>query len=171
MSDDAELLRRYAKNGSEAAFAELVGRHLTAGLIRWRCDGWAEGDAHRAQDVTQKVFIDLARKAGALSRRPVLAGWLYRSAQFAAVDLMRSEWRRRQVREREARAITDLSPDPGAAIDWTLHPALIRLWQLKEGDAGTPFLLRFAEERPFAEIGAASPRPWTLPGAWVERVE
>ena len=33
MIEDAELLRRYAEEGSEEAFAELVQRHLGLGLV------------------------------------------------------------------------------------------------------------------------------------------
>ena len=153
MPDDAELLRRYADSGSEAAFAELVRRHLK--LVYSVALRRMGGDTHRAQDVSQKVFIDLARKAGDLSGRPVLVGWLYRSAQFAARDLMRSEWRR-QAREREAQALLDLSADNGVAVDWNaLHPVLDKaMGVLTESDRDA-VLLRFAEERPFAQIGAA----------------
>ena len=64
MSDDSELLRRYAEARSQDAFAELVQRHLT--LVYSTALRQAGGDAHLAQDVTQMVFTDLARKAAAL---------------------------------------------------------------------------------------------------------
>lgn len=75
MSDDAELLRRYADSGAEEAFAEFVRRHLplvyTAALRRTR------GDAHAASDIAQQVFINVARQARTLARHPRLLGWLY----------------------------------------------------------------------------------------------
>lgn len=86
MNDESELLRRYADERAEAAFAEIVRRRIELVYsVAWR----HTRDAHRAEDVTQAVFTALARKAMELSRRPVLVGWLYRSAQFAASDAVR----------------------------------------------------------------------------------
>ncbi len=98
MMEDAELLRRYAEEHSETAFAELVRRRvdLVYSVARRQCGG----DGHLAEEVTQRVFVDLARKAKALAGRTVISGWLYRSAQFAASDAVRSE-RRRRAREQE----------------------------------------------------------------------
>jgi DNA-directed RNA polymerase specialized sigma24 family protein len=92
MDTDAELLRRYTDTGSQEAFAELVQRHLTfvyAAALRQ-----VGGSAHRAEDVTQAVFVALARKADSLARRPELVGWLYTSTHFAAAKLKRAEQRR-----------------------------------------------------------------------------
>ena len=71
MSDDAELLRRYADTRSEPAFAALVERHL--GLVYAAALRRLNGDTHRATDVAQTVFIALARHAADLALRPVLA--------------------------------------------------------------------------------------------------
>src|SRR5258705_3286557 len=98
MIDDAELLRQYAEGGSDAAFAELVRRNLDLVYIAALR---LVGDEHRAKDVAQSVFIDLARKAGALRRHPALVSWLYTSTRYAALKTLRSE-QRRQVREQEA---------------------------------------------------------------------
>ena len=97
MFDDHQLLRRYANDCCEAAFAELVSRYVN--LVYSAALRRAGGDAHLAQDVAQLVFTDLARKARTLSREIVLAGWLHRATRFAAAQLIRGE-RRRQRRER-----------------------------------------------------------------------
>src|SRR6266516_1912148 len=73
--NDSELLRRYAENGCETAFTELVKRHLD--LVYSAALRQVGGDAHLAQDVAQTVFVDLARKASSISARSVLTGWLY----------------------------------------------------------------------------------------------
>ena len=51
MSEDAELLRRYAVEHSEAAFTELIQRHVN--LVYSAALRLVNGDVHRAQDVTQ----------------------------------------------------------------------------------------------------------------------
>ena len=76
MTDDAQLLRRYVEEGSEPAFRELVDRQIH--LVYSTARRIVAGDSHLAQDVTQTVFADLARKAALLSRVKVLSGWLYR---------------------------------------------------------------------------------------------
>src|ERR1700722_4312114 len=102
MTPDGELLRRYAEAGSEAAFAELVQRYVD--LVYSAALRQVNGDAHLAQDVSQAVFTDLARKAAALSRHEVLTGWLYTGTHFAATKAVRSESRRR-THEQGARAM------------------------------------------------------------------
>lgn len=72
-ADDMDLVRDFAANGSEAAFATLVGRHVnlvySAALRRL-------GNTHDAGEVAQAVFIILAKKAGSLRRGTILSGWL-----------------------------------------------------------------------------------------------
>src|SRR5450631_185785 len=87
--DDRELLRRYAAEKSEAAFAELVRRHLD--LVYSAALRHLAGDTHLAQDVAQSVFTDLARKAPSLTGRAALAGWLYLGAHHAAAQAVRGE--------------------------------------------------------------------------------
>src|SRR4051812_22360133 len=92
--DDQQLLARYAHEGSQEAFAELVRRHLSlvysAALRQVRASQLAE-------DIAQMVFANLARKAKSLPGHVVLAGWLHRDTRFTALDILRAE-RRRQTR-------------------------------------------------------------------------
>ena len=150
MMDDATLLRRYAQNRSEADFAELVRRHLN--LVYSAALRQVNGDTHLAQDVTQLVFADLARKASALAGHRVLAGWLFTSTRFAAAKLVRGEQRRR-IREQEAELMP--SPDPSDSLDWErVRPVLDEaLAELNEQDREA-ILLRYLEGRDFAQVGA-----------------
>jgi RNA polymerase sigma factor (sigma-70 family) len=151
MTPDAELLRCYAEKGSEEAFAELVKRYLN--LVYSAALRQVNGDTHVAQDVTQTVFADLARKATALSQRQVLAGWLYTSTHFAAAKVVRTE-RRRQTHEQEAHAMEELLRSPSSGSNWeTLRPVLDKVMhELKESDRNA-ILMRYFENRQLADIG------------------
>src|ERR1700689_872635 len=98
MNDDMALLREFARSGSAHAFETLVARHIhlvhSAALRQVR-------DPHLAEEITQAVFIILARKAGALAEKTILSGWLYRTAQYASADALKMQ-RRRHRREQEA---------------------------------------------------------------------
>src|SRR5438105_2452180 len=98
MSEDAKLLQTYVATNSEEAFSELVRRNLDlvyATALRH------VGDPHRAEDVAQSVFIDLARKAKSLRGHPTLVSWLYLSTRYSALKSVRTQ-QRRQAREEEA---------------------------------------------------------------------
>lgn len=156
MNDDITWLRRYAEEGDGAAFAELVRRHVS--LVYHAALRQTAGDAALAEDVTQLVFADLARKAPSLLGRPVLTGWLYTSTRFAALKARRTELRRRQ-REQEAYAMNTLNGDghPQPADAWErLRPVIDEaLHTLDERDREA-VLLRFFEGCSFAAIGAQS---------------
>ena len=150
MTPDSELLRHFAKTNSEDAFAELVKRHVN--LVYSAALRQVGGDAHLAQDVAQTVFTDLARKASSLSRRETLTGWLYTSAHFAAAKIARTENRRR---DREEKFMREPIHETAPEADWEkLRPMLDEVMhELKETDREA-ILLRYFENRQFAEVGA-----------------
>jgi RNA polymerase sigma factor (sigma-70 family) len=150
MTTDAELLRQVAATRSEAAFAELVQRHVN--LVYTAALRQVNGDEHFAKDVAQMVFADLARKAGSLARRETLTGWLYTSAHFAAAKIVRGENRRRDREEKFMREpISETAPD----ADWEkLRPTLDdAMHELNETDREA-ILLRYFENRQFVQVGA-----------------
>lgn len=156
MTSDSELLRRFAKTNSQDAFGELVKRHLN--LVYSAALRKTNGDEHLAKDVAQTVFADLARKANSLSRRENLSGWLYTSAHFAASKMIRGENRRRDREEkfmRENESSAGVSPANEIEADWQkIRPALDdAMHELKESDRDA-ILLRYFENRQFAEVGA-----------------
>jgi DNA-directed RNA polymerase specialized sigma24 family protein len=72
MTDHRTLLADYVAHGSEDAFRELVARYVD--LVYSTALRLVNGDTHRAEDVTQMVFADLARQADALSKGVMLGG-------------------------------------------------------------------------------------------------
>lgn len=148
--NDSDLLRDYAENGSESAFAELVNRHI--GLV-YSVALRVVVDPHLAEDVTQATFAILARAARPLASRAFLSSWLHRTASNQAAKLVRGEMRRR-AREREAYAmqIVPVEADP---VWKQIAPMLdAALNKLAEGDRAV-ILLRFFEKKTAADIAAA----------------
>jgi RNA polymerase sigma factor (sigma-70 family) len=147
--DDAQLLRRYVQEHSEQAFTALVQRHVN--LVYFAALRRVDGDHHLADDVTQRVFGDLARKASSLTDRSTLAGWLYTSTRFAAAQAVRSEQRRRR-HEQEAHVMREI--DSTSDGNWEqLRPIIDEaLDELNERDREV-VLLRYFENRPLAEVG------------------
>lgn len=150
-NEDMALVRAYASEQSEPAFATLVSRHV--GLVHSAALRQLN-DAHLAQDVTQAVFIILARKAGSLRPDTVLSGWLYRTTRFACADVLKRQLRR-QRREQEAYmdAITEqAAPDPAwLQLSPVLDEAMARLRD-KDRDA---LVLRFFENKSLKEVAAS----------------
>jgi|CZKI01.1.fsa_nt_gi RNA polymerase sigma factor (sigma-70 family) len=151
MTDDAELLRRYAAERSEAAIAELVRRHVD--LVYSAALRQMAGDHHRAQEVTQMVFTDLARKAGALVRHPTLPAWLHRGSCLAALSVRRREGRRMRY-ERAAAQEAAIAGAENEAILWeNVRPVLDEeINRLNKFDRQA-ILLRFFANRPFGDVG------------------
>ena len=148
MTDDRQLLARYLNEGSQDAFAELVTRHVnfvySAALRQVR-------SSQLAEDVTQLVFCNLARKAATLGEHVVLAGWLHRDTRFTALDMLRAE-SRRQAREQEAMSMNPPGPDPDP--DWEqLRPLLDEMLDEMDPADRDALLLRFFEKRSHKEIG------------------
>src|SRR4051794_39301038 len=108
-AESIELWRAYRETRSEPAFHELVERYIN--LVYSTALRRVGGDSHRAEDVAQIVFTDLARKATGLPESLMLGGWLHRHTCFVASTLMRSELRR-QNREQEAAQMNAAAAEP-----------------------------------------------------------
>lgn len=150
MTDDATLLRRYATDRAEDAFAELVRRHLP--LVYSAAVRRLGGDTHRAEDVTQVVFCTVARDANRLAAHAGLTGWLYTATRNAVIDVVRSDARRR-TREQAAHAAQEIASDGEATLDWSgLRPVLDAALDELPDDDRTAVLLRYFADRSYAEI-------------------
>ena len=123
MHTDNQLLAAYAEEGSELAFQDLVRRHLNMvyGAALREC----HGDNAGAEDISQAVFTELAKRARDLRSHPALAGWLYTCVRrMAAANLRRSE-HRRQRREEQALLMNEaLAPTPTDQLWQEVRPWL-----------------------------------------------
>jgi RNA polymerase sigma factor (sigma-70 family) len=151
MTETQELLARFVRDGSEPAFRELVCRYVD--LVYSTAIRLVEGDAHRAQDVAQVVFADLARMAGKLSAGTTLGGWLHRHTCFVARTVMRGE-RRRLARERQAVEMNALN-DQTESVLARIAPILDEAIQELGVDDRDVILLRFFERRNLRSVGEA----------------
>src|SRR2546426_2789297 len=108
-------------------------------------------DSHLAEDVTQGVFVALAKNFAQLADRPVLSGWLHRTAQNIAAQTVRTDVRRR-AREQEAAVMNDLlSAEPDVVWE-NIAPHLdAALGELSEPDRDA-LLLRYFERKSAHEI-------------------
>lgn len=151
MNDDMDLVRQYARQNSEAAFATLVSRHIhlvySVALRQVR-------DPDLAQDITQTVFVILARKAGSLGAKTVVSGWLYRTTRFVAAKALTLR-RRRHEREQEAFMRAQLTQPDSETDAWNEIAPLLEtaMGQLGEADHNA-LVLRFFQNRPFKEVSA-----------------
>jgi RNA polymerase sigma factor (sigma-70 family) len=148
--DDIELLAQYARDNSEAAFATLVTRHVN---LVYSTALRSAGNPHAAEEITQAVFIILARKARSLSPRTILSGWLYQTARLTAANFLRAEIRR-QHREQEAymqSLLNEPEPDVWPQIAPLLDAAMTGLGE-KDRNA---IVLRFFENKSLGEVGSA----------------
>lgn len=148
--DDREILRQYVERQSEQAFAELVARHVNmvyAAALR------LVRESHLAQDVSQSVFMELAKKARTVREGNALSGWLYRTTCCVAANVVRTDHRRRQ-RENEAVNRAQLDSDAGTAGS-VIAPLLDdAMQQLNEAEQNA-VVLRFFEGKSLREVGLA----------------
>jgi len=145
---DRQLLESYARNGSEDAFAEIVRRHLnlvfSAALRQVR-------HPQLAEEITQSVFVDLARQASKLATNTILSAWLYQVTRRTAIDVIRRE-SRRQLREQVAHELNAMN---ASDTDWTqIEPLLEEGMDTLEEKERAALLLRYFERKSLAEVGA-----------------
>ncbi len=147
--DDWQLLRRFVEHDSQEAFAALTKRYL--GLVYSVCRREL-ADAETAEDVTQAVFLILARKAPSLRRNVVLSGWLFQTARFAAKNARTRAQRRAAYELKAAELIQQQVTGEDAA--WAeIEPVLNQsLAALREGERES-VLLRFFQGMSFVETG------------------
>jgi hypothetical protein len=81
---DMDLLRQYADGNSDAAFATLVSRHVD---LVFSADLRKTGNPHATEEITQAVFIILAKKAGRIVDRTILRDGEVTSRSQSLIDV------------------------------------------------------------------------------------
>lgn len=166
MTNDAELLRRFAAENDQAAFATLVQRHIA--FAHAAAQRQCHGNAQLAADVTQQVFLDVSRRAARLARHPAFLAWLHTATRLAAMNLLRSE-ARRHARESRA-ALENVRNASDTPLDWaSVRPVIDEvLAELKERERAA-LLLRFFQAKSLAEVGACLQLSETAARSCVDR--
>ena len=144
---DLELLKRYARDHAEDAFAEIVRHHLdlvhSAAFRQVR-------SLQMAEEVAQSVFTDLARNAHRLSPDTILTAWLYQVTRRTAIDVVRRE-ARRQLREQIA---TEMDAMNATTADWMhIEPLLDEAMSALDETDRAAVLLRYFENKSLREVG------------------
>lgn len=156
--DDIELLADYCEHNSEQAFAALVSRYVN---LVYSVAMRQVGKPDQAQEITQAVFIILAKKAHRLPKRTVLPGWLYEASRLTALGFRRTEMRRvRREHESYMQSLLIETKDgvsPGLAPaeeSWReIAPHLdAAMSTLSETDRNA-IVLRFFENKSLTEVG------------------
>jgi len=147
-ASDQQLLREYRECQSESAFGELVRRHVD---LVYSVARRILHDASLAEDATQSVFLALAQNASKLADRPVLTGWLHRTARNIAAATIRSDVRRR-AREQQTAVMKEILGDEPGAIWEQIAPHLdAAVAQLNDADRDA-LLLRFFHRKSANQI-------------------
>ena len=152
--DDSSLLNAFVKGGDERAFRDLVARHVDLVYASARRQ---VRDSHLAEDVTQAVFILLARKADRVKSAAALPAWLVATARYVARDLIRAEARRRR-RETQAANMMPMVSDESHALQRD-QAALVddALARLREPDR-VLVTLRYLKGMSITEVAATAGR-------------
>lgn len=144
------LLRQYAENQSDGAFAALVTRHIN---LVYSVALRHVGNPHNAEEITQAVFVILAKKAPSLRHDKALSSWLFQVTRLTASNFIRSETRRHH-REEEAYMQSVLEED-GTEVWPRIAPLLdTAVANLREKDRQA-IVLRFYDGRNLREVGLA----------------
>lgn len=149
MNTPQDNLVRYVEQGSREALEELARGHVD---LVYSAALRQTGDASLAEDVTQAVFLVLAKKASTIREKEALGGWLLTVTRHVSVNAMKKEIRQRHY-ERAAAKPESVAQEAAA---WEMASPLLdeAMSKLPVGDRDA-VVMRFFEDRSFVEIGQA----------------
>ncbi len=159
-----DLLDRW-KRRDDAAFAALVDRFQGA-LLRYARAVIGNADAFCAADVVQEVFLKLARvppslpeeaRGDARREESILTSWLFRVTRSSAMDLIRSETRRK-VREEQSAAPESAPPAPSQAEHRDTRRLVEAGIERLPADQRDVLVLRLLDHKSYREIAEITGR-------------
>ncbi len=147
---DIQLIRQFAENNDQVAFAQLVERYVD---IAYSAAITCLGKDDLAHDACQLTFVELSKKARHLPEKVKLGGWIYITARNLSRKIQRTEIRRQQ---REQKYVDQMETQPKTEADWSrlapdIHEALERLKDTER----EAIILRYFQGKSLAEVGDA----------------
>ena len=152
--DFSELLRKHVADPAKGrAFGQIV-EHWQS--MVYHSAYRRSGDATIAEDVVQKVFTILARKARAVSRHSSPLSWLFQTTKLETLHAMRGAQRRQRKHDALSKAELNepSSSNHMSELKSTLDQALDRLSDVDR----ELVLLKFYEGRTYSEISKTTGR-------------
>ncbi|MBL7162393.1 MAG: RNA polymerase sigma factor [Anaerolineales bacterium] len=134
-----------AQQGNQAAFGELYDHYLTK-VYRRVCALVPETDV---EDVTQEIFISVARSIGGFRGRSSFSTWIYRITKRRVADYYRKRERQVEQVELEKASQTPSENSLGNTADALLLQQALRALPESHRDI---ILLRLADGLPFQEV-------------------
>jgi RNA polymerase sigma factor (sigma-70 family) len=148
---DAQLLEAWVRHQRQADFTEIVRRHL--GLVQGIARRQLDHD--QAEDIAQRVFAILARKAHSLTDIRSLGAWLHRVTLLQCRSAVRTRIRDR--RNQEAAMETARIADARDPLADALPHLDAAIGDLPESDREL-ILLRYSEGLTFSEAAKRTGR-------------
>jgi RNA polymerase sigma factor (sigma-70 family) len=150
--NDFALLQAFVRRGEQAAFAELVQRHLDLVYATAFHKVLEQG---AAQEIAQNVFLVLSRKAWQFALEDSLPSWLHKTTLLKTKEWLRGELRRRRREQTAVELGTTMNAPEDQPALRTLVPLLDEaLLSLREKERAA-LLLRFYEKQSLRQVGAA----------------
>jgi RNA polymerase sigma factor (sigma-70 family) len=150
--DDLQLVEDFVKNGSQAAFNEIVERHSQ--MVHSVCSRILNGQTQEAEDAAQGVFLILLKKAPRLNKKIALGGWLYKTAVLVARQQRRKHkvWKKRE--EEATQMMADLNYYNSADLrHWTeIRPHIDEAISSLPNRMSKVVVLRLMDNQPWAEV-------------------